>query len=123
MAEAILRHLGGDRFTAFSAGLHPTVVHPLTPRVLAEIGVESTDLRAKSLGEFLGKRAISHAIILCEVSQADCPRIYPFALRVHAWPFDDPSADSGESDPIQAFRRVRDQILRRIEIWLEENSD
>jgi arsenate reductase len=29
MAEAVLRHLAGDRFEVYSAGLEPTAVHPL----------------------------------------------------------------------------------------------
>ena len=34
MAEALLRHHGGDRFEVHSAGTHPRGLNPLTMRVL-----------------------------------------------------------------------------------------
>lgn len=39
MAEAFLRKQGGDRFTVQSAGLHATEIHPLTYRVVKEVGL------------------------------------------------------------------------------------
>ncbi|MBW2108480.1 MAG: arsenate reductase ArsC, partial [Deltaproteobacteria bacterium] len=38
MAEAWLRHLAGDRFEAFSAGLEPAGMNPLTVKVMKEVG-------------------------------------------------------------------------------------
>lgn len=66
LAEALLRRHAGTRFEAASAGLEPTEVHPLTRQVLDEIGVDTNALRAKGLGEFLGKVAVQYAIIVCE---------------------------------------------------------
>ena len=40
MAEALLRQLGGDRFEAFSAGLEPKGIHPLTIEALKEAGID-----------------------------------------------------------------------------------
>jgi len=39
MAEALLRKLAGNKFNVYSAGLEPTVIHPLTIKVLEEIGI------------------------------------------------------------------------------------
>jgi arsenate reductase len=41
MAEAFLRHYAGDRFEAFSAGLEPKEINPLTRKVMDEIGMIS----------------------------------------------------------------------------------
>ena len=57
MAEALLREYAGDRFDAYSAGLEPTAVHPLTRQVLVEAGVDVDGLRAKGVNEFLGWRS------------------------------------------------------------------
>lgn len=57
VAEALLRHYAGARFDACSAGLEPTEVHPLTRRVLAEMGIDSSALRAKDIKGLLGRVA------------------------------------------------------------------
>jgi len=36
MAEVFLRKYAGDRFNAYSAGLDPTEIHPLTRQVMAK---------------------------------------------------------------------------------------
>ena len=40
MAEAILRKYAGDQFEVQSAGLEPTVIDPMTIRVMNEIGLD-----------------------------------------------------------------------------------
>ena len=40
LGEALLRHLGGDRVEAHSAGTHPGTVNPLSLRVLEEVGID-----------------------------------------------------------------------------------
>lgn len=121
MAEAILRHRAGDRFEAASAGMEPTQVHPLTLRALEEAGIDAGGLHSKHAGDFLGKVAVRHAIIVCERAQRSCPRLYPFATRVHVWPFEDPAeAEGGGEARLEKFREVRNQIAARIEDWLVE---
>lgn len=119
MAEALLRRRAGDRFEVLSAGLSPREIHPLTIRVLEEIGLDTGALRAKGIDEFLGKVAINHAVVVCEKAQASCPRLYPFAMQTLYWPFEDPAAFEGSEDArLRKFREVRDQIDGRIGNWL-----
>ena len=40
MAEGLLRHHGGDRFEAFSAGTEATSVRPEAVQVMAELGID-----------------------------------------------------------------------------------
>jgi len=120
MAEALLRKHAGDRFEVVSAGLEPTVIHPLTIRALNEVGVDVSGHRAKGLDQFLGKATFQLAIIVCERTQEDCPHIYPFALQRLHWPFEDPvECNRAEEEQIQKFRDVRDQIEARILEWLK----
>ncbi|ODU25228.1 MAG: protein tyrosine phosphatase [Verrucomicrobia bacterium SCN 57-15] len=119
MAEALLRKHAGDRFDIMSAGLEPTTVHPLTVRVMNEVGLDLSEHRAKGLDGILGKRTFQLAIIVCEQTQKNCPHIYPFALQRLYWPFEDPASFNGaEEDQLQKFRDVRGQIEARILGWL-----
>lgn len=121
MAEALLRKYAGDRLEVASAGFEPTDVHPLTREVLAEVGIDARNLHAKGTREFLGKVAVRHAIIVCARAEAECPRIYPFAVETLYWAFDDPAELEGSPELQRAkFRRVRDEIDSRIQAWLRE---
>jgi len=121
MAEALLRRRAGDGFEIYSAGLHPTEVHPLTHRVLNEVGIDTSSLRAKGIKELLGKVTVRYAIIVCSKAAASCPQIYPFALQTLYWPFEDPTACAGTSEErLQRFRDVRDRIDERLRIWVAE---
>ena len=121
MAEALLRHVAGSRFEVVSAGLEPTSVHAFTRRVLEEKGMDTRGLHAKSLGEFLGKAHIRYAIIVCEYTEEQCPRLYPFALQTLYWPFDDPLQAQGScAQRLETFRAVRDKIADRLCEWLHQ---
>lgn len=121
MAEVLLRKHAGARFEAGSAGFQPTEVHPLTQKVLQEIGEDVHALRAKGLNEFLGRTQVRYAIIVCEEDEASCPRVYPFALRSERWPFPDPLRLEGAPEmQLQAFRDVRDAIDRKVRAWVQE---
>jgi arsenate reductase len=123
MAEAILRRDGGARFDVHSGGIEPAPVHPLTLRVLEEQGFDTTGLAPNDLGDFLGKRTIHRAIVVCEAANAHCPKIVPFAPRVDYWPFPDPAAASGsENERLAEFRAVRDAIRARIGEWLAKGA-
>jgi arsenate reductase len=121
MAEAILRREAGDRLEVHSCGLRPQPIHPLTLRVLEEVGLDTSSLRAKDLGDFLGKISIHHAIIVCESANDHCPKLHPFALHLHYWPFPDPVELEGtDEERLAAFRDARDAIEERIRRWLRD---
>lgn len=121
MAEALLRHYASDRFEAFSAGLRPKPIDPRTHHVMHEIGIDTSGQRSKGIAEFLGKLTVHYAIIVCESADPNCPHLYPFALQVLHWPFDDPAASAGpEQEQLEHFRAVRNQIGSRIRAWLRE---
>ena len=117
-AEALLKRHAPDRFEVCSAGLNPQGINPFAIQVLNEVGIDISDQRSKSVSEFLGKVAITHAIFVCASAEEKCPSIYPFALNKHSWPFDDPAACDAEKP--DEFRRIRDEIDARICEWLSE---
>ena len=120
MAEAFLRAYADDHFDAFSAGLEPHDINPLTTRVMAERGFDMAGQRPKSLNEFLGTMHFGYLITVCQRAQEKCP-IFPGVSHRLAWPFEDPAqAEGTEEERLEAFRRVRDAIDERVRYWLEE---
>jgi arsenate reductase len=109
MAEGILRHLAGDAYEVFSAGTEPQGLHPLAVRALAELGIDISHHRSKSVTEFLGEK-FDFVITVCDRAREQCPIFPGAAERIH-WSFDDPAAATGpEDERLEAFRRVRDEI-------------
>ena len=123
MAEALLRKHGGDRFEVLSAGTDPKGINPLTIAAMQEIGIAMDGHRSKSLAEYLGKITVNHVMVVCAQAEKECPRVWPFALQRHFWPFDDPAAVAGtDAEKLAAFRRVREEIETRIKQWLAEEA-
>ena len=121
MAEALLRRHTEHRFQAFSAGLRPREIHPLTYRVMAEVGIDLCGQRPKGVREFFRRASVGYAIVVCERFESECPRLFHGALEILYWPFEDPAAATGcEEEQLDRFREVRDQIDERIRSWLEE---
>lgn len=121
MAEALLRQRAGDRFEAHSAGTEPKGVNPLTLVALREIGIDASGQHSKALKEYLGRLPVRYLIIVCGDADKKCPATWPGVLSRQFWPFDDPAAAQGtEEERLAEFRRVRDQIDRRIQEWLAE---
>ena len=113
MAEALVNHDMGGLFEAFSAGTAPRVPHPAALRVLAEIGIDHSGARSKSLDEF-ADQTFDHVITLCDGANETCPIFFGGVRRNHIG-FADPAAVSGsEEDVLNAFRRIRDEIRNTV---------
>ena len=121
MAEAFLRHHGGKRIEAFSAGTEPAAeIHPLARRVMAERGLDLAGQHPKAYGDYLGGKAIRILITVCGGAAESCPAVWPgVGERLH-WPIEDPAAFVGsDEETLAEFRRVRDEIEARVRGWLE----
>lgn len=121
MAEGIVNHYLGDRFQAFSAGTVATGVNLLAIRVLAELGIDISGHRSKTLDEFAGER-FDYVITLCGSANEQCPLFFGGVKRIHIG-FDDPSQVTGTPEEIlPEFRRVRDEIRAKLEEFLTTNG-
>jgi arsenate reductase len=121
MAEAFLRHYGGERFEAHSAGLEPKEIHPYTVRVMEELGIDLSGQRSKDVMEYLGQRHFSYLITVCAHAEANCPKVFPgVGQRIH-WALEDPAAFEGsEEAKLGKFRQIRDEIAERIQTWIDQ---
>jgi arsenate reductase len=116
MAEGIARSLAPVGVTVWSAGSQPTRVRPEAVAVLAEIGIDISHHRSKAVSE-IPAAEVDTVVTLC--GEEECPVFLGNARRLH-WGLPDPAAAGGpESVRLEAFRRVRDDLRRRIEEFFE----
>jgi arsenate reductase len=113
MAEAILRQIGRGAFETFSAGTEPRGVNPLTVRALANVGIDASAARSKSVTEFLGQ-SFDYVITVCDRARESCP-VFPGGAESLHWGFDDPADATGsESERLAVFERVLGEISARL---------
>lgn len=114
MAEGLLRHLAGDRYEVFSAGLQPSFVHPLAIMVMKEIGIDISHHRSEPLDRYLDE-TFDYVITVCSDAERNCPVFPGNTLRMH-WPIPDPARAVGmEEEIMDTFRSVRDKLRKMIE--------
>lgn len=113
MAEGIARTLAPAGVKVSSAGSAPSRLNPLAVRALAEIGIDISGQRSKSVDE-VPPADVDVVVTLC--AEEVCPVFLGKALRVH-WGLPDPAVAAGTDDgKLQAFRDVRDELRRRLAI-------
>ena len=124
MAEAFLRTLAGDKYEAYSAGLEPEEIHPLTGKVMEEIGIDISSQYSKALKDYMGKMHFGYLITVCSEADKRCPSVFPgMGQRLH-WDLEDPAKFIGsEEERLQKFREIRDQIKLNIQSWIEAHAD
>jgi arsenate reductase len=114
MAEGFVNALYGDRYEARSAGPEPTKVHPCAIAVMAEVGIDISKQRAKSVVVF-DKVSVNYVVTMCADAQENCP-IFPGGATYLHHPFDDPVLVLGsDSEQCAQFRRARDKIREWID--------
>lgn len=119
MAEGIARQMAGDRLRIQSAGSAPSRVNPLAIRALAEIGIDLSGSRSKSVDE-IDRASVDTVITLC--AEEVCPVYLGQARRLH-WPLPDPAGHAeSEEAGLERFRAVRNELRRRIADWLGEEG-
>lgn len=109
MAEGLLKHICGDAYMVESAGTDPSQVRAEAIGVLAEIGIDISKNRSKSVNEFAGRK-FDYVLTVCDNAQEACP-YFPAGTKLVHHGFDDPATVTGdESTRLAAFRKVRDEI-------------
>jgi len=109
MAEALLRHHFGSKYTAQSAGTEQTHVKPPALLVLKEWGIDTTKLYSKTVEhpDFLPSDIV---VTVCDDAQENCPYVPGKLKTIHKF-FPDPSHEgSNPEENLEAFRRVRNEI-------------
>ncbi len=117
IAEALTRYLSKGMVEAFSAGSHPTSIHPFAIRVLAHLGIDTSSLRSKHFDEFR-EQSFDRIITLCDYVREECPTFPGDPERIH-WSFSNPATVEGtEDERYHAFEQVGLQLSTRIRLLL-----
>ncbi|HEY8160217.1 MAG TPA: arsenate reductase ArsC [Methylobacter sp.] len=115
LGEALINHLGGDRFQAFSAGSHPTgKVNSNALATLARHGISTEGFSSQSWDEFDDK-GIDIAITVCDSAAGEvCPVYLNNVVRAH-WGLPDPAHVTGSQEEIDAaFESTYAALEKRI---------
>ncbi len=119
MAEGLLKHITQSKYDVFSAGTKPSIVRPEAIKVLAEIGIDISQNRSKSVDEFVDQE-IDYVLTVCDNAKETCP-YFPAKTQVIHHSFDDPPAigETDEETTLKFFRRVRDEIDKYLQQAVE----
>jgi arsenate reductase len=115
MAEAFLNELGGEHFSAESAGLEPGTLNPVVVQVMKEAGIDISHKNTQAVFDLLKQgKAYDAVITVCDEASAEkCP-VFPGKAKRAGWSFPDPSSFAGTKEEIlEQTRKVRDAIREK----------
>jgi len=122
MAEAILNFKGRRRFTAYSAGSHPTGrVRPEALKQLEIAQIPISGARSKSWDEFskTGAPKLDFVFTVCDNAAKELCPIWPGQPMSAHWGVPDPAAVTGSPEQIaKAYRDAFFALDRRISLFL-----
>ena len=121
IAEGLLRHMAGNKFEVYSAGSHPSRLHPASVAVMAEWGIDIARHTAEPIDDYL-ETGIDIVITVCDNAQQICPTFPGNVKRIH-WGLDDPYHGWGaEPEDLLPYREIRDELKDRIKVFLTEQN-
>ncbi|MDJ0587310.1 arsenate reductase, glutathione/glutaredoxin type, partial [Microcystis sp. M49636_WE2] len=103
IAEGFAKTLGAGKIAVTSSGLEAAKVHPGAIAVMQEIGIDITDQTSKPIRDF-NPEDYDAVISLCGCG-VNLPEGWVLQEIFEDWLIDDP-----DGQPIETFRRVRDEI-------------
>lgn len=116
MAEGWARHLKGEFFEVYSAGVETHGLNLNAVKVMAECGVDISSHASKLVSDLKEKR-FDFVVTVCDSAREKCP-YYPAETRVIHKGFPDPPqlAKNAETEEeiLYFYRKVRDEIREYI---------
>ena len=120
IGEGLLRHLAGDKFDVYSAGVEPSRLHPMSILVMNEIQIDISNQTSDDVNDYLDA-GIDIVISVRDPAAQTCPTFPGNVQRIH-WSIKDPfhGWDVDESK-LPDYRRTRDDLKGRIEAFISES--
>ena len=119
MAEGLLRHIAGDRFEVFSAGLLPSYVRPNAITVMNELGIDISHHRSQALTQKMLDDAFavicmteSHRAMIQVQADPVPPNLFLFRQFLPG----DGEREIGDpyGGPLQVYESARDEMVEAI---------
>jgi protein-tyrosine-phosphatase len=116
MAAGLLQRRMGGRMFVDSCGLTEGAgIDPFVVAVMAEVGVDLSDQAPKTFGALAADSFDLIVSLTPEAHQRAVALARGRAVEVEVWPTADPTAEGGSrAQRLDAYRRIRDDISRRI---------
>ncbi len=116
MALALMKHLFGKFVYVDAAGVRAGEIDPMTVEVMEELGIEIGKYRPKTFEEMEDSSMFDLCVTLSPEAQHRAVDLaHTSAIEIEYWPTLDPTLVEGSREQrLDAFRTVRDGILRRI---------
>ncbi|WP_413291243.1 arsenate reductase ArsC [Bdellovibrio sp. HCB337] len=121
MAEGLARDILGADFEVVSAGSKPTKVNPIGIQAMQEVGIDISKHSSKTTEQIPNTfmHDLDFVVTLC--AEEVCPVLPGTKAQKLHWPFMDPAnASLSESEQLLNFRKVRDQISKRLQEWKQD---
>lgn len=115
MAEGFARQLGSGKIEVTSSGLEASQVAPDAVKAMSEIGIDISDQISKPLSDF--KAEDYNAVISLCGCGVNLPEQWVLREVFEDWQLEDP-----EGQPMETYRRVRDEIKERVAKLIESLS-
>ncbi|MDX2163417.1 MAG: metalloregulator ArsR/SmtB family transcription factor [bacterium] len=120
MAEGLFRHLSGGQIAVYSAGSHPTRVHPDAIRTMDRFGIDIRAHTAHHLNEYT-RQPFDYVITVCDKAREICPTFPGKGHQLH-WGFADPTAIQDDTKRAEAFAHIAGRLKTRIAFFLSTLS-
>lgn len=115
MAEGLLKHLLGHRVYVDSVGVRPSDLDPFAVAVLDELGIDISRHRPKGFDELEDQSYDEVVTLSPEAQHRAVEMTRAMACEVIFWNTFDPTLIEGSRETrLDAYRQVRDELLRRI---------
>lgn len=116
IAEGFARHLGQGKIEVVSAGLEASRVHPGAIDVMSEIDIDISAQTSNPLSDFQPEN-FDVVISMCGCG-VNLPEAWVLREIFEDWDLEDP-----DGKPMDTFRRVRDEIRKRVDALIQKVGD
>jgi arsenate reductase (thioredoxin) len=117
IAEAWAGVLKSEVIDAASAGTHPKPLDPLAVHVMADVGIDISSQKPKSLAA-VAHLPFDYVVTVCDHAHETCP-VFPGRAQIVHRGFDDPprlaAGAKSQEEALGHYVRVRDEIKAFIE--------
>ncbi|MFO7767063.1 MAG: arsenate reductase ArsC [Pelovirga sp.] len=113
MAEGLINHDFADQIEAFSAGTEPHGLNPRAVEVMAEVGIDISANSSDHISKYKEQK-FDYVITLCGDANDKCPLFFGGVKRNHIGFEDPPKARGSQTEVMNVYRRVRDDIRTQL---------
>jgi len=121
MAEGLLRQMAGKYFEVFSAGSHPSRVHPQSIAAMSSWGIDISSHTSDPIDLYLNQ-GMDIVITVCDNANEICPVFPGHIERIH-WSIDDPFKNWNFShNELGSYLKTMETIKAHLEEFLKERD-